>query len=59
MRINRPLLKLACAREVVGYLERRTAAYLEVREDLSSNEFTLVPAKVEFRKRSNVSIITL
>ena len=48
----RPLAKLASVGEVARDSERRTAAYVEVREDSSSNEFTLVPAKLEFRKRS-------
>ncbi len=48
----RPLAKLASAGEVAGDPERRTAAYIEVCEDSSSNEFTLVSAKVEFRKRA-------
>lgn len=52
---NRPLSKLASAREVVGGSEHRTAAYIEVREDSSTESTPKCPAEVEFRKRSNES----
>ncbi|MFU7500709.1 MULTISPECIES: palindromic element RPE1 domain-containing protein [unclassified Candidatus Tisiphia] len=48
----RPLSKLACAEEFEGVTERRTAAYLSVREDLSTGTTYKLPAEVEFRKRS-------
>ncbi|MCC8397898.1 MAG: palindromic element RPE1 domain-containing protein [Rickettsia endosymbiont of Labidopullus appendiculatus] len=49
---NRPLSKLACAEEFEGDAERRTAAYIDVREDSSTVSTYKLPAEVEFRKRS-------
>ncbi|MCC8398954.1 MAG: palindromic element RPE1 domain-containing protein [Rickettsia endosymbiont of Labidopullus appendiculatus] len=50
---NRPLAKLAYAEEFVGDTERKTAAYIDVREDLSTGSTHKLPAEVEFCKRSN------
>ncbi|MCC8482957.1 MAG: palindromic element RPE1 domain-containing protein [Rickettsia endosymbiont of Labidopullus appendiculatus] len=50
---NRPLAKLAYAEEFEGDTERRTAAYLSVREDSSTASTYKLPAEVEFCKRSN------
>ncbi|MCC8482963.1 MAG: palindromic element RPE1 domain-containing protein, partial [Rickettsia endosymbiont of Labidopullus appendiculatus] len=49
---NRPLAKLAYAEEFEGDAERRTAAYLSVREDSSTASTYKLPAEVEFCKRS-------
>ncbi|MCC8397768.1 MAG: palindromic element RPE1 domain-containing protein [Rickettsia endosymbiont of Labidopullus appendiculatus] len=51
---NRPLAKLAYAEEFEGDAERRTAAYLSVREDSSTASTYKLPAEVEFCKRSNL-----
>ncbi len=51
--LNRPLAKLAYAEEFVGDTERRTAAYLSVREDSSTGSTHKLPAEVEFCRRSN------
>ncbi|MCC8483902.1 MAG: palindromic element RPE1 domain-containing protein [Rickettsia endosymbiont of Labidopullus appendiculatus] len=48
----RPLAKLAYAEEFEGDAERRTAAYLSVREDSSTESTYKLPAEVEFCKRS-------
>ncbi|MCC8397934.1 MAG: palindromic element RPE1 domain-containing protein [Rickettsia endosymbiont of Labidopullus appendiculatus] len=50
---NRLLSKLAYAEEFVGDPERRTAAYLNVREEQSTGITHKLPAEVEFRKKSN------
>ncbi len=50
---NRPLSKLAYAEGFEGEAERRTAAYLNVREDSSTASTYKSLAEVEFRKRSN------
>ncbi|MDR0329287.1 MAG: zinc ABC transporter substrate-binding protein [Rickettsia sp.] len=54
----RYLSKLACAEEFEGVTERKTAAYLSVREDLSTGTTYKLPAEVEFRKISIVTSIT-
>ncbi|MCC8483347.1 MAG: palindromic element RPE1 domain-containing protein, partial [Rickettsia endosymbiont of Labidopullus appendiculatus] len=46
----RPLAKLAYAEEFEGDAERRTAAYLSVREDSSTASTYKLPAEVEFCK---------
>ncbi|MDD9334474.1 MAG: palindromic element RPE1 domain-containing protein [Rickettsiaceae bacterium] len=46
------LSKLAYAQGCEGDAERRTAAYLNVREDSSTASTYKSPAEVEFRKRS-------
>ncbi len=48
----RSLSKFAYAEEFKGVTERRTAAYLNVREDSSTGATNKLPAEVEFRKRS-------
>ncbi|MCC8398324.1 MAG: aconitate hydratase AcnA [Rickettsia endosymbiont of Labidopullus appendiculatus] len=50
--INRPIRKLAYAEEFVGDTERKTAAYIDVREDLSTGSTHKLPAEVEFPNRS-------
>ncbi|WP_342278642.1 PD-(D/E)XK nuclease family protein [Candidatus Tisiphia endosymbiont of Myopa tessellatipennis] len=54
---NRYLSKLACAEEFEGVTERKTAAYLSVREDLSTGTTYKLPAEVEFQKISNVNMV--
>jgi succinyl-diaminopimelate desuccinylase len=51
--LNRPLAKLAYAEEFVGDTERRTAAYLSVREEQSTGITQKLTAGVEFCRRSN------
>ncbi len=50
--LNRPLAEFASAREFAGATERRTAAYLSVREDSSTGATHKLPAEVELCKRS-------
>ncbi len=52
---NRSLAKLASAGEVARNSELRTAAYLEVREDSSTESTHKFSAKVELQKRSNIT----
>jgi ferrochelatase len=54
--LNRPLRKLAYAEEFVGDTECKTAAYMDVCEDLSTGSMHKLPAEVEFPKRSNIKI---
>lgn len=51
---NRFLSKLAFGWEIVGDSEHRTAAYIKVREDSSTESTPKLPAKVEFGKKSNL-----
>ncbi|XVN42643.1 MAG: DNA polymerase III subunit alpha [Candidatus Rickettsia vulgarisii] len=50
---NRPLSKLATDEGFEGDTERRTGAYINVREDPSTGSTYKSPAEVEFPKRSN------
>nr|WP_218460731.1 palindromic element RPE1 domain-containing protein [Rickettsia sp. TH2014] len=50
---NRPLEKLAYREEFEGDTERRTAAYIDIREDSSTGSTYKLPLEVEFPKRSN------
>ncbi|MCC8371983.1 MAG: palindromic element RPE1 domain-containing protein [Rickettsia endosymbiont of Pseudomimeciton antennatum] len=50
---NRPLAKLAYAKEFVGDTSPRTAAYSNVREEQSTGITHKLPAEVECCKRSN------
>ncbi|MCC8372149.1 MAG: palindromic element RPE1 domain-containing protein [Rickettsia endosymbiont of Pseudomimeciton antennatum] len=52
----RLLAKLAYAEEFEGDTERRTAAYLSIREDSSTASTSKLPAEVEFCKRSILTI---
>ncbi|WP_341754502.1 palindromic element RPE1 domain-containing protein [Candidatus Tisiphia endosymbiont of Dioctria rufipes] len=57
--INRLLSKLACAEGFEGDAKRRTAAYSNVCEDLSTASTYKSPAKVEFQNRSNIKRLTI
>ncbi len=54
---NRPPAKLATEKEFVGDTEQRTAAYSNVREDLSTGSTHKLPSVVESRRESNVTNI--
>ncbi|MCC8371531.1 MAG: palindromic element RPE1 domain-containing protein [Rickettsia endosymbiont of Pseudomimeciton antennatum] len=57
MYFNRPLSKLAYVQGFEGNTSPRTVAYFNVREDSSTASLSKLPAKVEFRKRSNVTSV--
>mgnify|MGYP001577767181 CR=1 FL=1 len=50
---NRPLSKLAFGREFEGESELKNRSVQEVHEDLGLEPTYKLPAKVEFRKKSN------
>ncbi len=52
--VNRSPSKLACTQGYEGGSSLRTAAYLNVREEQSTDITYKSPAEVEFRKRSNI-----
>ncbi|KAJ6645100.1 S-adenosylmethionine:tRNA ribosyltransferase-isomerase [Pseudolycoriella hygida] len=56
--VNRLLAKLAYAEEFEGDASPRTAAYSNVREDLSTASTYKLPAEVEFCKKSNENLIS-
>jgi len=51
---TRPLRKLAYREEFEGDTERRTATYIDIREDSSTGSTYKLPLEVEFPKRSIV-----
>ncbi|HJD55741.1 MAG TPA: gamma-glutamyl-gamma-aminobutyrate hydrolase family protein [Rickettsia endosymbiont of Pyrocoelia pectoralis] len=53
----RPLRKLAYREEFEGDTERRTAAYIDVREDSSTGSTYKLPLEVEFPRRSIDTVI--
>ncbi|WP_341747816.1 ATP synthase F1 subunit gamma [Candidatus Tisiphia endosymbiont of Dascillus cervinus] len=57
--VNRSLAEFASAREFAEATERRTAAYLSVREDSSTGATHKLPAEVELCKRSNINKLHL
>ncbi|MCC8467507.1 MAG: palindromic element RPE1 domain-containing protein [Rickettsia endosymbiont of Eriopis connexa] len=48
----RPLQKFAYREKFEGDTERRTAAYIDIREDSSTGSTYKLPLEVEFPKRS-------